>query len=92
MQDAMEDVELEVITNDGNLAICKATVDGVTVDEVQFEREEDSKAEFLRVFPVGMKQTSKRFMAAAEDFENAKQKAFLSRSTAKTKKCNGKEQ
>jgi len=31
-------------------------------------------------------------MAAAEDFENAKQKAFLSRSTAKTKKCNGKEQ
>jgi len=87
-----QEVELEVISNDGNVAICRAYVNGIADYEVSFEREEDSKADFLKVFAVGSKAAGKRFESDAKGLEDAKQKAFESRSATKQNRCNGKEQ
>jgi hypothetical protein len=84
---------LTVVSNDGDIAICTASVNGTVVDTVEFEREEDSRAEFLASFTVGTINEAISKVVDDEGLADLKDEAFILRQEAKGKqkprRCQG---
>jgi len=91
-QEGAEQVTLRVISNDGDTAVCVATVNGNVVDEVQFVREKDSREVFLSNLKVGTAQAGVRKVTDDNGFEDAKQLASVHRQevNVKPRKCRGR--
>lgn len=62
-------VKLKVISNDGDIAICEASIGSKVVDMVEFEREEDTVEGFLKAFPIGHAQTGQQIATNEEEYD-----------------------
>jgi hypothetical protein len=88
-----EKVILTVVSKDGDTAICTVTINGNVVDEAKFERQEDSKEEFLKSFTIGTTNEAISKVVDDEGFADLQDEAFILRQEAKGKhtpsRCRG---